>query len=76
MTTQAVGVVMAQPLSAILVYYMFHSESELTQWPGYSASGLSYMRPMSNNEDKKLEHSSILIYFCAALFELENLESV
>ena len=67
---------MAQPLSAILVYYMFRLESELTQWPGYSASGLSYMRPMSNNEDKKLEHSSILIYFCTALFELENLESV
>ena len=67
---------MAQPLSAVLVYYMFRSESELTQRPGYSTSGLSYMRPMSNNEVKKLERSSIPIYFCAALFELENLESV
>ena len=67
---------MAQPLSAVLVYYMFRSESELTQQPGYSASGLSYMQPMSNNEVKKLERSSIPIYFCAALFELENLESV
>jgi hypothetical protein len=31
---------------------------------------------VSNNEVKKLERSSIPIYFCAALFELENLESV
>ena len=52
---------MAQPLSAVLVCYMFRLESELTQQPGYSASGLSYMQPMSNNEVKKLERSSIPI---------------